>query len=74
MFTIMKGKGKVVPVQASKAYTIVKIQLQAFLTSALYGTEWSTSHPGHPTPGKQPRCPLNRRPGRPQSQSRYFGE
>jgi hypothetical protein len=33
----------------------VGIQLQSFLTSELYGVEWSNSQLGHFTPGKEPR-------------------
>jgi hypothetical protein len=45
------------------------VQLQAFLTSALDRGEWSTLRPGRFTPGKDPRYPLNRRLGSPQSKS-----
>jgi hypothetical protein len=32
----------------------VKVQLQALINPALDEDEWSTSHPGHFTPGKSP--------------------
>jgi hypothetical protein len=41
-----------------------------FTTSALDGGEWSASRPGRALPrGKDPRYPLDRRPGGPQSRS-----
>jgi hypothetical protein len=41
-----------------------------FLTSALDGGEWSASRPGRALPpGKEPRYPLDRRLGGPQSRS-----
>jgi hypothetical protein len=50
-----KGNGKAVPAlltkpHAAKAYGGVELQLHVFLTSALGGSEWSTSHPGERTP------------------------
>jgi hypothetical protein len=48
-----------------------------FLTSALYGVEWSASRPGCITPlpgGKSPRYPLDRTLGGPQSRSGHCGE
>jgi hypothetical protein len=49
-------KGKVVPVikhYAMKTYGGVDVQIEAFLTSALAGGEWSVSRPGHFTPGER---------------------
>ena len=43
------------------------IQLHSFLTSALAGGGWLTSHPGHLTPWKELQYPLNRTLGGPQS-------
>jgi hypothetical protein len=46
----------------------------SFLTSALDGGEWSASHPGCALPpGKEPRYPLDRRLGGPQSRSGHRG-
>ena len=36
------------------------IELHLFLTSALDGGGWLTSHPGHLTPGKELQDPLKR--------------
>jgi len=42
----------------------------SFTTSAIDGGEWSESRPGRALPpGKDPRCPLDRRLGGPQSRS-----
>ena len=46
----------------------------SFLTLALNGGEWLTSHPGRFTTGKVPRYPLFTRPGGLQSRSVHFGE
>jgi hypothetical protein len=47
-----------------------EVQLYSFLTSALDGGEWSASRPCRALPwGKDPRYPLNRRLGGPQSRS-----
>jgi hypothetical protein len=43
--------------------------MHGFLTLALVGDEWSASRPG-----KSPHYPLDRRLGRPQSQSGRYGE
>jgi hypothetical protein len=48
-----KGTGKVVPLHATKGYGEGQVQLQSFLTSALDGTEWSTSLPSCFTPTKR---------------------
>jgi hypothetical protein len=46
----------------------------SFLTSALHGSEWSALRPGRALPrGKDPRYPLYRRLGGPQSRSRHRG-
>jgi hypothetical protein len=50
------------------------VLLYSFLTSALHGGEWSTSHPGRFHPGKENQHAMNWRPGGPQSRSRRFGE
>jgi hypothetical protein len=47
----------------------VEVQLHSFLTLSLHCGEWLTSHPGHFTPGKEPRYPLYRRLGRYQNRS-----
>jgi hypothetical protein len=36
-----------------------------FFTSALYGSEWSVSHPGRVTSAEEPRYLLDRRLGGP---------
>jgi hypothetical protein len=36
-----------------KTYRGVDVQIHIFLTSALVGGEWSTSRPGHFTPGER---------------------
>jgi hypothetical protein len=46
----------------------VEVQLRSFLTSALDGGKWSTTHTGRFTHGKGHRYPLNRRLGGPQTQ------
>jgi hypothetical protein len=43
----------------------VEVKLHAFLISALDGDEWSTSRPGHFTPGETPQYPLDKRLGGP---------
>jgi hypothetical protein len=40
-----------------------EIQIHSFFTSALAGSEWSTSHPGRFNPRKELRYPENRRQG-----------
>ena len=40
----------------------IEVQLHSFLISALRGDEWLSSHPGHFTPGKEPRfCSYQKR-------------
>jgi hypothetical protein len=68
-----KGKGKVIPVHAMKAYRVVEIELHS-LTSSLDRGEWSASHPGHFTPRERPGYPLNRKLGWCHSQLRCFGD
>jgi hypothetical protein len=43
-----------------KSYWGVEAELQAFLTSALEGREWSVSHLDHFTPEKKPIQTLHR--------------
>jgi hypothetical protein len=51
-----------------------KYSSYSFLTSALDGGEWSASRPGRALPrGKDPRYPLYRRLGVPQSRSGHRG-
>jgi hypothetical protein len=57
-----------------EAYGGVHVVIHIFLTSALDGGEWSASLPGRFTPGKEPRYPLDRRLGGPQSRSGRRGE
>jgi hypothetical protein len=51
----------------------VEVWLHSFLTLALHVAEWSTSHPQYFTPAREPRYPLNKRLGGPQSQSECYG-
>jgi hypothetical protein len=53
---------------------VVKVQLRSFLTSSIGGGECITSRSCRFTAGKEPRCPLNMRLGRPKSLSGSFGE
>jgi len=53
----------------------VELQRHAFLTSAVEGSEWSTSPPGHFTPGESsPRYPLDKKLCGPRSRSGRRGE
>jgi hypothetical protein len=52
----------------------VEVLLHPFLTLALDGGEWSTSHPVHLTLWKQPWYALNERLGESRNQSGRFGE
>jgi hypothetical protein len=67
-----KGKKvKVVPLHSTEVLLgDRRYSSYSFLTSALEGGEWSASHPGRALPpGKEPRYPLYRRLGGPQSRS-----
>jgi hypothetical protein len=66
-------KGEVVPVHAMTACK-GEAQLHTRLTSVLDAGERSTSRADHLTAGKEPRYPLKRRVGGPQSRSQHFGE
>jgi hypothetical protein len=46
-----------------KAYWGVELQLHAFLTSALNGSEWSASRPATLHPGKEPLVPIGQETG-----------
>jgi len=54
---------------AMKTYGGVEVQLYAILTSAPDEVDWSDSRPGHFTPVKKNRYPLDRRLGGLQSRS-----
>jgi hypothetical protein len=41
-----------------KAYWVVEVQLQTFLTSAVYGGEWSASRSGRFTPRERALVPI----------------
>jgi hypothetical protein len=41
-----------------KAYGEVDVYIHIFLTSALAGSEWAASRPGHLTPGKETPLPI----------------
>jgi hypothetical protein len=60
-------KHKFASVRVVKAYGIVEVQLQLFISSALYGNNLTDLRPGRFTPGKISCCPLNRKLGEPQS-------
>lgn len=66
--------GEIGPVCSVMAYNGVEARLCWFLTSTVDGTEWSTSCPGHFTPGKKSGVNLYRRLGGPQSWCGCFGE
>jgi len=49
-----KGKlGEITPVRSVNAQRDVEASLPSFLTSALYGVEWSASSPGGFNPGQR---------------------
>ena len=73
-FRVKSENGKIVPVPTRRRIPGVEIQNHSFLTSAVGEGEWSVSCPGHYTIGKEPRYPLKRRMGGPQSQSGRFIE
>jgi len=54
-------------VSVIKAYRVVEVYLHSFLASALYGSEWLTSLPGHLNTAQKNRYTLNRRLIGPQS-------
>lgn len=72
-FLIVKGKGKVFPVQAIRHIWTAEVQLHS-LASALNAGEWLSSHPSHYVPRKEPQYPLNMILGGLQSWSAHFGE
>jgi hypothetical protein len=57
-----------------KTYEGVDVNIHVFLTSALVGGKWSASRFGLFSPGKEPRYPLDRRLGGPQTRSERSGE
>ena len=59
-------KGKAGPVHNMKTYRRVQVQPHTFLTSAIGGSQWFTSRPGHFTPGEKPRYQQKWRLGGPQ--------
>ena len=70
---MVTGNGKVVPVHAMKAYRERRDIAPLILKLSLDGDEWLPSHLGHFTPRKEPRYPLNGRPGGLWSQSEHSG-
>jgi hypothetical protein len=50
-----------------KTYGGVYVKVHVLLTAALFGGEWSASHPCRLTPGERPPCPLHRRLGGPKA-------
>jgi hypothetical protein len=71
--SISKNKELPVPVPW-RHITRVEILLHSFVTSALNRPEWSASHPGSFTHGKEPWFPLNMKLGGLNSWSDCFGE
>jgi len=65
--------GKFDPVPAMKAYRGVEVQLQSFLTSALYKSG-QLHAPVASAPGKELLYPLNSKLGGPQGRSERFEE
>jgi hypothetical protein len=57
-----------------KVYWGREVQLYAFVTSALGGSEWSSSCTGCCIPGKENLCLLNGQMGGPQGHVGQFGE
>jgi hypothetical protein len=75
---LLELKSKAVPLHATQALGEWgggwRYSSYSFLTSALDGGEWSASRPGRALPwGKDPRYPLYRRLGGPQSRSGHRG-
>jgi len=52
----------------------VEVQSHAFFKSVLEGGEWSASHPGRFTPGKEPLVPIVLEGGWAQNRSGRCGE
>jgi hypothetical protein len=65
LLTLMKEKGKAVPLHAMEAPGgDRRYSSSSFLTSALYGGEWSASRPGRALPpGKEPPVPIGQEAG-----------
>jgi hypothetical protein len=59
--------------QTTKTHKRTEMKLYSFFTTALNGSEWSTSRPGRFTCGKEPQYPLCSRLGGPQGLSGRFG-
>jgi hypothetical protein len=59
-------------VHVVKAYGIVEVQLQLFITSAPNGNNLTALLSASFTPRKISCCPLNRKLGKPQSLTRNF--
>jgi hypothetical protein len=58
LYYFLRGnKGKIFPIYAMKAIGGVQAWLHS-LTLTLDGGEWSTSHPGHPTPREGTSLPV----------------
>ena len=56
------AEGEVVPLARYEDVWRMPIELHLFLTSTLYGTQWSSSRPGHFTPGERTpstQCPVD---------------
>lgn len=64
-----RWKGKVASVHAVKVYRGSRKKLPSFLTSPLDEGHWATSRRDRFTPRKEPKHPLSRRLGGPQSRS-----
>jgi len=69
-----KWKGNIFSFHTMKACRGSRGQLHPLLTSSLDGGEWTTLCTRCLNPGKEPRYPLNRKLGGPQSWSGRFEE
>lgn len=67
-----QSKIKLVPVHIVKPHGRVEVSLQALLTLALHGGEWTASHVGRFIPGQKPVLRVELEDGGAQSRSGWF--